>query len=228
MCKSCERPVDLVQRAGRTACEQRLDGLRQQEECGRQGHRRHESAEQEHRAPAAASRKQGRCAEAAQDCAGGIAGNVERDVQAATAVIRELGDHRARRRDHAADPQPREKPGGRERRDAGRHRSGEHAERHHRQAGEDDRPAADAIGDIADQRRAHGHAEQFHRQDHAQRRLVDPPIGRDSRRGEADRQHIEAVERIQRDAQAHDHDLQSMHGRIGKRRHGISVHLSGP
>ena len=105
---------------------------------------------------------------------------------------------------------------------------GEHARRHHRKAAEDDGPPAEAVGKVADQHRSHRHAEQLHRQHDAERGAVDIPFVGDPRRGKTDRQHVEAIERVQRDAERDDHDLQGTHRR---RCHGgpdILAHILPP
>ena len=78
------------------------------------------------------------------------------------------------------------------------------------------RAAADRVGDAAEQDRADRHADELHRQHDAERGAVDAPLRGDARRGEADRQHVEAVERVQGDRDAHDEHLQGAHRRVAE------------
>ena len=111
---------------------------------------------------------------------------------------RRCGD-RIDRGQHAATAEARDEAVDRHLFHTGRPPREEHAARHHDEAAEDRSTPADAVGDVAERDRPQGHADELHREHDAERTAIDAPFFRNAGRGEADREHIEAVERIEQD-----------------------------
>jgi len=195
--------------------QQEADRFRQEEPGDRQEHRRYHRAEHEDVAPVAGCQQAGGD-RAADDGAHRIACRHDRHRQVAMAVVGELRHQGIGAGQHAADPQPGDEPDDREvHHRTGRRRHG-HAARHDDEAGQHRRPPSDPVGQVAQRHRAHRHADQFHRQHQAEGGPVDPPFRGDARRGEADRQHVEPVKRIEQHAKRHCRDLQGSHRSLGQ------------
>ena len=111
---------------------------------------------------------------------------------------------------------------------AARRRDHEHAGRHHDEAAEHRRPAADLVRDAAEEDRAERHADELHRQHEAERARLQPPLGPDPGRSEADGKHVEAIERVQTDGDRHDEHLHRGHRRLGDYVSRISYSLAVP
>jgi hypothetical protein len=172
--------------------------------------------------------QQPRRGEAADDRADRISARHQHHSEIALRGIGRLGDRGVGRREHAADAETGDHPPDRQLDHVMRGRRAEHAKRHADQAAKDGKPTPDAIRHATKQQRARRHADQLHRQHEAERAPIDAPILGDARRGEADRQHIEAIERVEADHYGNDRPLKSRHRGAIDDRAWIGCHSSPP
>ena len=126
-------------------------------------------------------------------------------------VVRVFGRNGGCGREDAADADARRETIDRQQRNPRCGRRQRHTEADDDETEQDRGSTADPIRDVAHDQRADAHADEFHRQDEAERRPVDAPLCSDAGRSKTDRQDIEAVDGQQQDAQGDGDDLQPSH-----------------
>ncbi len=163
-----------------------------------------------------------------QNAAEGIADGHDGNRQVATLDVRELRGDRVDCRQYTADTETGDDPKERQVQGTLGSRRAKHADRHHEHAPERRPASPDLVGNTPEHQRAQRHPDQFHGGHDAERTLLHAPFLVDAGQGIADRQHVEAVERVEPDGDDDRQDLQRAHRRLGQCFARIGIHRSNP